>query len=204
MKYHQLVKAIDSTSQQLLGRAAAAVNQALVIRNWIIGAYVVEFEQRGEDRAKYGCNLLKRLANALQKRAVKGLSVQMLERTRHLYFAYPQLRTSISSSVMRKLAFAPAVQRMEKSSSLMRELEIASGSLIPSSVMTESFTDQQEPISAPLVRKSAGNITPLSTNAVLHFSWTQLIELIRIDDPLSAKPAVAKHKRKRAKPSRRR
>jgi predicted nuclease of restriction endonuclease-like (RecB) superfamily len=184
MKYLQLVKAIDAASQQLLGRAAAVVNQSLVIRNWLVGAYIVEFEQRGEDRAKYGSNLLKRLANDLQKRAVKGLSVQMLERTRHLYFAYPQLRTSISSSVMRKLDFAPALQRMEKSSSLMRKLEIASGSLIPSSLMLESFTDQPEPISAPLVRKSAGNITPLSTNAVLHFSWTQLIELIRIDDPL--------------------
>ena len=147
-------------------------------------AYVVEFEQRGEDRAKYGSNLLKRLANDLQKRAVKGLSVQMLERTRHLYFAYPQLRTSISSSAMRKLDFAPALQRMEKSSSVMRKLEIASGSLISSSLMTESCTNEPEPISAPLMRKSVGNITPLSANAVLHFSWTQLIELIRIDDPL--------------------
>ncbi len=184
MKYVELVKTIDTASRQLLGRAAAAVNQSLVIRNWLIGAYVVEFEQRGEDRAKYGSNLLNRLANDLQKRAVKGLSVQMLERTRHLYYAYPQLSTSISSSVMRKLDFAPALQRIEKSSSVMRELEIASGSLIPSSLMTESFTDEPKPISAPLLRKSAGSITPLSANAVLHFSWTQLIELIRLDDPL--------------------
>ena len=184
MKYLDLVATIDTASRQLLGRAAAAVNQSLVLRNWLVGAYVVEFEQRGEDRAKYGTNLLKRLANDLQKRAVKGLSVQMLERTRHLYFAYPQLSTSISSSVMRKLDFAPARQRIEKSSSVMRKLEIASGSLIPSSLMMESFMNEPEPISAPLVRKSAGNITPLSANAVLHFSWTQLIELIRLDDPL--------------------
>lgn len=184
MKYTQLVKAIDSASAQLLGRAAVVVNQSLVIRNWIVGAYLVEFEQRGEDRAKYGSNLLKRLANDLQKRTVKGLSVQMLERTRHLYFAYPQLHTTISSSVMRKLDFAPALHRMEKSSSVMRKLEIASGSLIPTSLMSESFTDEQKPISASAVRKSGGNITPLSSNAVLHFSWTQLIELIRLDDPL--------------------
>ena len=43
MKYNQLIKAIDSASQQLLGRAAAAVNQSLVLRNWLIGAYIVEF-----------------------------------------------------------------------------------------------------------------------------------------------------------------
>lgn len=134
MKYNQLVKAIDSASQQLLGRAAAAVNQSLVIRNWLIGAYIVEFEQCGEDRAKYGARLLPRLAADLKKRKVSGASPDMLERMRQVYFAYPQIGSEISAPVVRK-----------------------------------SFTRE---------------ITPLSANAVLHFSWTQLIELIRIDDPL--------------------
>jgi predicted nuclease of restriction endonuclease-like (RecB) superfamily len=34
------------------------------------------------------------------------------------------------------------------------------------------------------VRKSTGQISPLSASAVLSFSWTQLIEFIRLDDPL--------------------
>ena len=54
MKFLQLIKAIDSANRHLLGRTAAAVDQALVIRNWLIGAYLVEFEQNGEDRARYG------------------------------------------------------------------------------------------------------------------------------------------------------
>jgi len=45
MNYQQLVTAIDSATQSLLGRAAQAVNQALVLRNWLIGAHLVEFEQ---------------------------------------------------------------------------------------------------------------------------------------------------------------
>lgn len=45
MKYTQILKAIDTTSQHLVGRAAAAVNQAFVIRNWLIGTYIVEFDQ---------------------------------------------------------------------------------------------------------------------------------------------------------------
>ncbi len=89
MKYNQLVKAIDSTSQQLLGRAAAVVNQSLVLRNWLVGAYIVEFEQNGEDRAKYGVRLLSRLAADLKQCGISGLSVQMLERTRLLYATYP-------------------------------------------------------------------------------------------------------------------
>jgi predicted nuclease of restriction endonuclease-like (RecB) superfamily len=39
-------------------------------------------------------------------------------------------------------------------------------------------------ISAPVVRKSTSHVTPLSSNAVLHFSWSQILELIRIEDPL--------------------
>ena len=49
MKYTQLVKAIDATSQHLLGRAVRVVNQSLVIRNWIIGACIGEFALAGLD-----------------------------------------------------------------------------------------------------------------------------------------------------------
>ncbi|SHL08394.1 hypothetical protein [Fibrobacter sp. UWH4] len=34
--------------------AKGAVNQLLTIRNWAIGCYIVEYEQEGCDRAKYG------------------------------------------------------------------------------------------------------------------------------------------------------
>ncbi len=184
MKYLQLVKAIDSASQQLLARAAAAVNQALVIRNWLIGAYIVEFQQNGEDRAKYGARLLPRLAADLKKRKVSGASPDMLERMRQVYFAYPQIRSEISAPVVRKLT-AHLLEAVgdKKSSSLMRKSVAEMTSQILSPVVTESCEETKQ-ISAPLVRKSFCNITPLSANAVLHFSWTQLIELIRIDDPL--------------------
>jgi hypothetical protein len=52
MKYAALVKAIHSASVRSQGRAALAVNQALVLRNWLVGAWIFEFEQSGKDRAK--------------------------------------------------------------------------------------------------------------------------------------------------------
>jgi len=73
MNYAGLIKAINSATTQLQGRAAAAVNQSLIIRNWLVGVYVVEFEQNGKDRAKYGDRLLERLAGDLGKRKLKGL-----------------------------------------------------------------------------------------------------------------------------------
>ncbi len=82
MNYAALVKTIGSTTTRLQGHAAVAVNQALVVRNWMIGAYLVEFEQRGEDRAKYGTQLLTRIAADLAKRGAKGLDPRTLRNCR--------------------------------------------------------------------------------------------------------------------------
>jgi len=168
VNYADLVKTIDSASRQLLGRAAAVVNQALVVRNWLIGAYIVTFEQRASDRAKYGARLLERLCGDLAERGLPGLSLSMLERTRRFYFCYPQLGTAIPSSLLTELASTLNQSPLD----------------IPSAVMTESSSKAGRTISAPPARKSDRRITPLSPNAVLHFSWTQLIEFIRLDDPL--------------------
>ena len=53
MNYASLVKAIQSATTQLQGRVATVANQALVLRNWLVGAYLIEFEQNGKERAKY-------------------------------------------------------------------------------------------------------------------------------------------------------
>lgn len=49
--YPALFKAISAVNTEMVTRAAAVVNQALVLRNWLVGAYIVEFEQNGADRA---------------------------------------------------------------------------------------------------------------------------------------------------------
>ena len=47
-------------------QAAHAVNIALTSRNGLMGRYIVEFEQNGEDRAAYGEQLLKKLEQRLK------------------------------------------------------------------------------------------------------------------------------------------
>ncbi len=101
-RYQRLVGAIESASRQMVGRAVAAVNQALVIRNWVVGAYIVEYEQGGGDRARYGSRLLERLADDLAARGVRGCSRDMLERMRALFLAYPQIGAVISAPAVRK------------------------------------------------------------------------------------------------------
>ena len=69
----------------------------LTIRNWLIGYYIVEFEQNGKDRAEYGKSLLKSIAKNLSH--IKGMEERSLRRFRQFYLFYPQIADTIRGSV---------------------------------------------------------------------------------------------------------
>ena len=58
------------------------------LRNWLIGCYIVEYEQKGSDRAKYGDRLLKRLEERVN---TKGLNETLFRNSRTFYNLYPQM-----------------------------------------------------------------------------------------------------------------
>ncbi|WP_438940364.1 DUF1016 N-terminal domain-containing protein, partial [Fusicatenibacter saccharivorans] len=62
-------------------------------RNWLMGCYIVEFEQNGEDRAAYGEQLLKKLEQQLK---TKGLNERRFREFRRLYLIYPQLKEPVT------------------------------------------------------------------------------------------------------------
>ena len=76
----------------LQAQAAHAVNLSLTARNWLVGYYIVEFEQQGEDRAKYGENLLNNIAKKLSR---KGLEARRLREYRQFYRIYPQIGDNV-------------------------------------------------------------------------------------------------------------
>lgn len=88
MTFELLAKNIENIQTTLQQQAAHAVNLSLTSRNWLMGCYIVEFEQNGEDRAQYGAKLLKRLEERLQ---TKGLTERRFREFRRLYQVYPQL-----------------------------------------------------------------------------------------------------------------
>ena len=108
MDYGTMVQAILTLHRDSVGRAAGAVNQALLFRNWLIGAYVVEYEQCGEDRAAYGAGLLADLARDLRRRGVGGCSAEMVGRMRSFYRSLLQLRTRIPPSRRSRPKSSPA------------------------------------------------------------------------------------------------
>lgn len=91
--FKQLSSTIEQVHRHLQANAASAVNQALTIRNFLVGYYIVTFEQNGEDRAAYGTNLLGILAKNI---AIKGLTAPELSRCRQFYQCYPQIFGSVT------------------------------------------------------------------------------------------------------------
>ena len=93
MNFDSLVHTIHSVHDALQEQAAHAVNLALTARNWLIGYYIVEFEQRGEDRAEYGEQLLRKLETSINK---KGMTERRFREFRRLYIVYPQLGSEVA------------------------------------------------------------------------------------------------------------
>jgi len=88
MNFSQLSEFLKDTNEWLFRRAVKAVNINLTLRNWIFGYHIVEFDQNGDDRARYSSKLLESLANEL---AIKGLTAPELSRCRQFYKTYPQI-----------------------------------------------------------------------------------------------------------------
>ena len=171
--YSQLVQAVVSATAQMRGRAAAAVNQALVFRNWIIGAYLIEFEQHGHDRAKYGARLLERVAEDLAAQKVKGLDERTLRDCRSFYQCYPQIR-------------GPADPE-SKTPGLRIPLPLVSGAIRQTVSDELSATGSvlaiRGPVDPELAPTLAGGPKPLSPEILLQLQWSHFLQLIRIDDP---------------------
>ena len=94
MNFESLVGRINLIQDALQAQAAHAVNLSLTARNWLVGYYIVEFEQHGEDRAKYGEKLINRLAERINR---KGFEPRSLRVYRRIYLVYPQLGTVIET-----------------------------------------------------------------------------------------------------------
>ena len=88
----ELTHVIQSTHDAAQTCAVKAINRMQTMRNWLIGYYIVEFEQHGKDRAEYGDHLLKRLVEKVNR---KGLNVTLFQNSRNFYLYYPQMMENL-------------------------------------------------------------------------------------------------------------
>ena len=86
--FNDLASIVQTTHDAAQSSAVKAINRMQTMRNWLIGYYIVEFEQHGKDRAEYGTQLLKKLEERVDR---KGLTRNTFQSSRTFYRMYPQM-----------------------------------------------------------------------------------------------------------------
>ena len=108
LTFERLIDAVRDVHEQLRAQAGRAINISLTLRNWLIGAYIAEYELRGTDRASYGENLLNELANRLAALKVSNCNRRELYRYLRFYRLYPAIVGTLSPQLTKLL---PAARR---------------------------------------------------------------------------------------------
>lgn len=102
--FNDLASIVQTTHDAAQSSAVKAINRMQTMRNWLIGYYIVEFEQNGKDRAEYGTQLLKKLEERVDR---KGLTTTLFKWARKFYRLYPQMMENlpipICATVMHQL-----------------------------------------------------------------------------------------------------
>ena len=92
-----LVAHIQQTQDVLQNNARLVINRHVTAKAWLTGYYIVEYEQKGADRAKYGEQLLKSLSERLGK---KKYSVTTLKIYRQFYQVYSHLDKEVAGFLL--------------------------------------------------------------------------------------------------------
>ncbi len=96
--YNKLVFRISSLLVDAKNNIAKTVNNTMIITNWYIGQYIIEYEQKGQQRAEYGKQLLKHLSDDLTKEFGRGYSQRSLRQIRQFYIVFQNWQTVFANS----------------------------------------------------------------------------------------------------------
>lgn len=156
--FNDLASIVQTTHDAAQSSAVKAINRMQTMRNWLIGYYIVEFEQHGKDRADYGTQLLKKLEERVNR---KGLNVTLFQTSRNFYNLYPQMVG----------LFVP--------NEIYSTLSNKSGSRIP--LMDKSADAQSNTNCAT----ASHNFQTPPEMIVSRLSFSHIREIMSVDDPLA-------------------
>jgi len=159
--FNELVNNLSHIHEILQSQASKSVNQLLSVRNWLFGYCIVEYEQNGEDRAKYGENLVANIAKKVKN--IKGLTGNQLYICRSFYHLYPHFLRTVSVKL----------QHIDyKDDTILRTLSVKSLGDSPNDFALQKIEDKNFD-------------TQLPPELLLsRLSFSHFIELIRVEDPL--------------------
>ena len=172
MNFPQLSDNIRQAHKVLQNNAMRAINQSITTRNWLVGFWIVEFEQNGEDRAQYGKKLLENLTKSI---SIKGLGKVTLSLCRKFYKVYPEIGVEVKK-YLRQNASALSLNRVAAFKQLLENNEVG----IFQSV-TEKFVQQDTSIKS----NSEDEIPRIGIDKIFNsLSFTHISALLEISDPL--------------------
>jgi len=173
MKFEQLVTIINKTSEYFYKKAVTQINISLSIRNWLIGFYIVEFEQKGKDRAAYGEKLIEYLSKELKKYSLKSVDPRSLRECRKFYEYYPQIWGTVSPEL--ELGTIKLPKELLNSINNKKSIWGAASPKLQEQ-NNEAVFYNTETLSAPEY---------LPANILLEkLSYSHFLKLLRIDEPL--------------------
>lgn len=159
MKFDILINQIEWTHQSLYLQATKAINISLTLRNWLIGFYIVEYEQNGADRANYGDKLIDNLAERI---SINGLGARNLKLCRQFYTAYPQIMQTVPAQ--------------------LQKLDASNDNWIMQTVSAQLQINNDKQL---LSDKSPSKQWTLSPEKLInHLSFSHLTELMAVREPL--------------------
>ena len=166
--FEVLVGRIQATSEALQQDALVVINRSVTARAWLTGYYIVEYEQHGADRAKYGEGLLKKLSSRLGS---DKYAVPTLKTYRLFYKLYPEL----AAEICRYLE-----SRFGKGSTVSSQLPGGNINVLPGKGSTLSSLSVEQ----GLLVYSGDDIGIAPFALFNNLSYSHICELLHLPDPM--------------------
>ena len=158
-----LVAHIQQTQDVLQSSARLVINRHVTAKAWLTGYYIVEYEQNGADRAKYGERLLQNLAERLKDK--KAFSYGTLKLYRQFYMVFANMAMPIRNFLCTNYSIGQSV---------ISQLEPTGN---------EYVTISQSVISQ-LPERASTTIEVSSQKLFDKLSFTHLVAILPLKDPL--------------------
>ena len=93
LEYEALLQNVEDALSRGKQRVASFIGTQTARTYWEIGKYIVEYEQKGHEKAEYGSDILNKLSRDMTERYGKGFSRSNVVYMRKLYLTYPKSQT---------------------------------------------------------------------------------------------------------------
>ncbi|MBQ3634623.1 MAG: DUF1016 family protein [Bacteroidales bacterium] len=163
--FEGLVSQIQTTNEALQNNARLVINRHVTAKAWLTGYYIVEYEQKGADRAKYGEQLLQSLADRLGK----GTTYRTLRLYRLFFLTYKSLDEPIKEFLVKTIPiWQSPIAKLEVSDN--QDDEIRQSLIAKSAQIGKAVTDQLPGVKPELLFN--------------RLSFTHLAAILPCKDPL--------------------